>query len=337
MEIVRVSKENENLYSDFVAKHPKALFYYELRYRDLLKKLLNCGDEYYVLMDGDEVKAVLPMLYKEGIYGRIYNSLAYYGANGSILAENELFYDELLNAYNKVITKAAASTYIENPLDIHEKKPDFDYISERVCLFNEFNNVTDENTLMDQFEPVRRRNVRKAIKEDIIVEIDNSILAIEFLYDTHHENMNAIGGKIKSFDFFSTFSKYYKHGQDFNLYVAKYEGKYIGALLVFYFNDIVEYYTPVIVEEYRNKQPLALLIFQCMKDAISKNYLYFNWGGNGVGLNSVYDFKKKWGAMDYRYNYYVKINNQHILNANLKELQEDYDNFFVVPFDILKG
>ena len=189
---------------------------------------------------------------------------------------------------------------------------------------------------MNQFESVRRRNVRKAIKENIIVTIDNSDNAVDFLYRVHNENMSAIGAKVKSKVFFQSIKKYFIENKDFNIYIAKYNDEPIGALLVFYFNNIVEYYTPVIVEEFRNKQPLALLIKESMKDSINKEFSYFNWGGNGLGLSSVYDFKKKWGAEDYKYNYYIKVNNKKILYSNAEELSKYYDNFFVVPFDELK-
>jgi hypothetical protein len=334
--IVKLSKEFEEGYIEFINDHPKALFYYQLEYRDLLKKLLSCEDEYYILIDNDKIRAVLPILSKNGKFGKVYNSLAYYGANGSILAENEVYYNKLLEKYNELIKNVSVSTYIENPLDIHQQKPDHDFISERVCLFNELEDINSSVDLMNEFESVRRRNVRKAIKENITVEIDNSDVAVEFLSKIHSENMGAIGGKIKSITFFTSIKNYFIGSKDFDIYIAKYDGEFIGALLVFYFNNIVEYYTPVIKEEFRNKQPLALLIFETMKGAVDKGFLYFNWGGNGIGLNSVYDFKKKWGAKDYKYNYYVKLNNKEVLNATPEELQENYDNFFIVPFSELK-
>lgn len=336
MTIVKLTEKLELEYEAFIKKHPKALFYYQLNYRNLLKNLLGCEDEYYILRDNGQVKAVLPLLYKNGRYGKVYNSLAYYGSNGSILAENENYYNCLLEKYNEIIKKSSVATYIENPLDINKQKPDHDFISQRVCLLNKLENVNNSDDLMRKYESVRRRNIRKAIKENVIVEINNSDLAIEFLYNTHYENMSAIGGKVKSIDFFNSIKKYFKEGKDFNIYVAKYEGEMIGALLVLYFNNIVEYYTPVILPNFRNKQPLSLLIYESMKGAIDNKFLYYNWGGNGIGLNSVYDFKKKWGSLDYKYNYYIKVNNKGILFSTPEYLQEEYDNFFVIPFNELK-
>jgi len=107
IKILRLTSFYEEEYSAFVNNHPKALFYYQLKYRNLVKELLVCKDEYYILLDNNKIRAVLPMLYKDGEYGRVYNSLPYYGANGSILAENELYYNRLLAKYNEVIQKSA--------------------------------------------------------------------------------------------------------------------------------------------------------------------------------------------------------------------------------------
>ena len=335
MHIVKLNKDLEPEYERFVEKHAFSVFYYTLAYRDIIIKLLKCEDEYHVLIDKDEVRAILPILSKTGKFGKVFNSLPYYGAHGAILAENEYYYQALLKKYDELTKTVAASCYIENPLFRDALKPEHDYVSERVCLINTIKDLDSEELLMQSFESVRRRNVRKAIKENIQVRIDNSPDSLRFLYETHKINMEAIGGKVKEWDFFDSIDQFFTKNKDYNLYIAELNGKKIAALLLFYFNKSTEYYTPVIVEEYRNMQPLAIMVFRAMQDSVVRGFNYWNWGGNGIGLNSVYQFKKKWGAEDYLYNYYIKINNRAILDASPEELSGEYDNFFVVPFDKL--
>lgn len=336
MKIVLVTKENENLYSSFVSSHPKALLYYELRYKDLLKELLNCEDEYYMLIEEGVVKAILPMVYKDGKYGKVYNSLAYYGSNGSILAENETYYNKLLEKYNEVIKNSAAATYIENPLDIHEQKPDYDYKSKRICQVSTLDEDIDMNDLNKLFTSNKRNDIRKAIKNNIVVDIDNSKDAKEFLLATHIENMNAIGGMAKKEIFFKLLYDFYKEGQDYNIFIARKDNQPIAALLILYFNQITEYYTPVILNAYREYQPLAILIYEAMKYSVDKKRcLKWNWGGNGVSLDSVYKFKKRWSAEDYNYEYFIKINNQEFLNLNTTTILKAYEGFFTIPFSLI--
>lgn len=42
----------------------------------------------------------------------------------------------------------------------------------------------------------------------------------------------------------------------------------------------------------------------------------------------------KFGAVD---KYFIKINNENIYNSSKEELLNEYDNFYVIPFDKLKG
>jgi len=73
-----------------------------------------------------------------------------------------------------------------------------------------------------------------------------------------------------------------------------------------------------------------------MKDAIEKNYRYWNWGGTWKSQKGVYDFKKKWGASDKKYYYYSKIINPKILNQQAVSLLNRYPNFYTLPFEKLR-
>ena len=77
--------------------------------------------------------------------------------------------------------------------------------------------------------------------------------------------------------------------------IAEYENKVIAALLVFLYNQPAEYYTPVILNEYRPLQPMSGLIYQAMQEAITCGMKWWNWGGTWKSQDGVYRFKKSWG------------------------------------------
>jgi len=335
MKIIKLYDEYESQYTKFISHHKKGLFYYQLEYRNILKRLLSCNDEYYILIDEGEIKAILPLLWKDGIYGPVYNSLPYFGSNGSILSENTNYYNVLISKYNEVIKTSAISTYIENPLDIHEVKPDYDYVSQRFCQISHFKVDDDMDDLSKLFTSNKRNDVRKAIKSNIVVEIDNSNEAKDFLLTTHLENMKTIGGIPKSELLFNSLYETYVENQDYNIFIAKKDGKNISGLLVLYFNEITEYYTPVTVKEYREFQPLALVIYEAIRFSVRKGCTSWNWGGNGLSLDGVYKFKKRWGAEDYCYNYYIKLNNKKFLDLDIDAILNEYSGFFTIPFHLL--
>jgi len=74
-----------------------------------------------------------------------------------------------------------------------------------------------------------------------------------------------------------------------------------------------------------------------MCEANANGYKWWNWGGTWLTQDGVYRFKNKFGAVDKEYKYFIKINNRDIYNSSKEELLKEYDNFYVIPFDKLKG
>ena len=126
-----------------------------------------------------------------------------------------------------------------------------------------------EDELLTLFEDPRPRNIRRAVKEGIQVTSGNERISVEFLYQIHVDNMKAIGGLSKTWDFFEKLLSDMPRDL-WSVYVGSIEDQPIAALLLFYFNKTVEYFTPVIISEYRNTQALALVIYQAMIDAVSQ-------------------------------------------------------------------
>ena len=121
-----------------------------------------------------------------------------------------------------------------------------------------------------------------------------------------------------------------------SIYVGSKDGVPVSALLLFYFNGTVEYFTPVIKSEHRNTQALALVIFQAMKDAVkNRGCKNWNWGGTWLSQTGVYDFKKRWGTTDYPYYYYTKLFNEEVKSSS-KDTMQRLPGFFVLPFSELE-
>ena len=337
MEIEVLTPEKYNQYNKFLLKNPDSLFYHSLQYKDFLKELLDCQEEYLISVESNEIKGIFPLLYTESKYGKIYNSLPYYGSTGGIIADEMRTFKMLTSRYNDIIynDEIASSTVIANPLlEQDYSKIEYNLTDSRIGQFTNLELGKDfERNFFSQIDSSARRNIRKAINSGLTVEIDNN--QIEFLKETHKENMMAIGGKAKSDVFFDLINKYFIPGSDYNIYIVKKEGELISALLLFYFNKIVEYFVPVTRKKYRNFQPMSLIIFQAMQDAVKKGYRLWNWGGTWLTQDGVYKFKKKWGAIEKKYSYYVKINNKKIYELSKEDILKECNNFFVIPFQKL--
>ncbi|MEW6096962.1 MAG: peptidoglycan bridge formation glycyltransferase FemA/FemB family protein [bacterium] len=339
--MIKIEVLTENLFEDyknFLLNNTGALFYYSLNFKNFLVNLLNCKNDYIISIENGEIKGVLPLMFIDGEYGRVYNSLPFFGSNGGIISSSRESYDLLIKEYNSIITdtQVGASTIISNPLiECNYEDIKYDLTDIRIGMLTNLKfKQNHEEMILTEIDSTARRNINKAINSNIIVEIDNS--QIEFLKNLHQENMRAIGGREKDDRFFSLIHRHFEEEKDYNIYVAKKEGKMIAGLLLFYFNKTVEYFTPGIMKEFGSLQPLSLIIYKAMVDASKQGYYFWNWGGTWLTQEGVYRFKKKWATISREYLYYIKINNPKIYNASKEELLNEYKFFYVIPFTKLK-
>ena len=343
-----LTPEMESDYRLFTERNEQFLWYGSHNYKSFFEKYLSLRNEYIVVEQGQTIVGCLPLFFSSHFqYGTVINSLPFYGSNGAFLLDKKLTIDQknliaslLINKLKKLIKQEniAAVTLITSPLDnfsnnFLDRIFNADYKDFRHGQFTLLPKSKED--LLQIFCNPRPRNIRKAINSGIKIRKTNEKNDFDFLAKIHQQNMEKIGGKFKDRRFFDLVHKGFA-GKTYNLYVAELNGKPISALLLFYFNHTVEYFTPCTVIDYRNLQPSSLLIYEAMKASIDKGFRYWNWGGTWSTQTGVYDFKKKWGAINKQYYYHTKLYNEDLLLLTQKEIEQAFPYFYTVPFNKLK-
>ena len=327
---------------EYTTRNPNSLVYSSPRYLRLVADHLNASAGWYVAKRDGIVVGLLPFHVKEGPLGPAFNSLAYYGGNGGVIQDvfDETSRAALVDTFYLEAAKesACSATLITNPLkqdaDFYEESTGYTFRDERIGQITHFPRNGNLNSLMERFQTPRPRNIRRALKEGVKVVKGHDDRILDFLHSTHVENIHSIGGLAKHRSFFEAMQRMMRQ-EDWSVFIATLEGKPIAALLIFYFNKTVEYFTPVVVEQYRNTQALSLAIYEGMVDAMDLGYESWNWGGTWLSQKGVYDFKKRWGTSEYRYYYYTRLFNTALLNQQPSYLLEHYPGFFLAPFENL--
>ncbi len=345
--VIKVLNESlEKQYDDFLLKSSDSLFFASNKYRKLLKKFLNERDVYFLAInEKGEIKGALPAFLKQNNeLGNVLNSLPFYGSNGAIIEfeNNENVRLALVHEFHNFAkaNNCISSTLISSPLDaqeeFYEKNVAYTCKDSRIGQLTPLPQVSVDiySTVMKLIDSKMRNLIRKAQKLEIEVSSENGDQLFDFLIDTHKENLAAIGGLAKDEKFFRLIPEFFTCGSDYKIYYAKKDGQLIAALLVFYYNKTVEYYTPVIKAEFRNSQPMSLIIFEAMKEAVSNGYKWWNWGGTWATQGGVYHFKSQWGTEDKMYYYYTVVD-KTIFNKTKEQLLDAYPYFFVAPFNML--
>tara|TARA_Y100001980_G_C14556222_1_gene346968 strand:- start:3610 stop:4668 length:1059 start_codon:yes stop_codon:yes gene_type:complete len=334
-------EHNEDI-NKFIRLNSNSLIYNDYRYINLIAEHLSANFHWIVAKIGDDIAGALPFMSKQGPMGCVYNSMAYYGSNGGIIQIDdninvkEMLLDKFYELGEK--NKISCATIITNPLekdqDFYEKNINYDYKDVRIGQITNLTSLPNNDDFINFFENPRPRNIRRAIREGISIEKSREGWALDFLYKVHSIEMIAKGGLAKKKEFFNTLSNFLNDNQ-WNIYIGKLNEKPIAALLLLYNNETVEYFTPAIINDYRNTQASSLIIYNAMRDAIKNGFKNWNWGGTWISQDGVYNFKKKWNAQDFPYYYYVKLYNNDLLNKSNDYLKEKYYGFYTVPFSEL--
>ena len=333
-----LTEAEEPAYERYLRRHDGSLVYQSLKYKRFLKELLGCEEQYLVAREGGAIRGILPLMWAESSHGRVYNSLPYYGSHGGPLADCPRAAGALLRAYADIATAdgIASTTMIENPFGTGlPHLPPHTHVDFRLGQATSLASTSlDEDGVPAGAEPSARRNLRKARAEGIAVRIEPGRLAE--LRAIHEENMAALGGRAKSPRFFRLLVGCFQAGEDFDLYVAERRGAMVAGLLVLYFNRTVEYFMPAVRSDHRSSQPLALILAQAMQDATRRGFSRWNWGGTWPTQTGVFRFKRKWGAVSQRYDYYTLVGADSLLDLRPAELMAVCPHFYVAPIAALR-
>jgi len=311
-----------------VAAHPEGLVYYTPAFRRYLLAVAGGECRSRLAVEDGRVTGVLPLLALPGPYGVVLNSLPFFGSNGGILSITDAAQSALLAEYDRVAAEVAVATWISHPF-MDTVTPRHTLTDERIAQWTTLGGAA----LPAGIESSARRNIQKAKAEGVTVREDYA--ALPFLEATHRENMAAIGGRAKPASFFASL-QVMTAGRDWRLHVAERQGQPLAALLTFEAATTVEYVMPVVIESARTLQPTAAILAAAMTDAAARGFTRWNWGGTWLTQEGVYRFKKKWGADERRYRYYITLNDPALRTRTAADLAAAYPWYFTLPYASLQ-
>ena len=328
LQVVRWSAEHEAAIDAFVAGHPEGLIYYTSRYRRYLLEVAGGQCRSLVALDRATVVGVLPLMLKDGPFGPVLNSLPFFGSNGGVLAAGAEAESALIAGYDREAAAASVATWISHPF-MDTATPRHDLTDERIA---QWTMLPAGGGLPAGVEASARRNVQKAQAAGVTVREASD--ALPFLEATHRANLAAIGGRAKPAEFFSRL-RVMTYGRDWRLHAAEQNGSPLAALLTFEAARTVEYVMPVVVESARSLQPTSMILAVAMAEAARRGVTRWNWGGTWLTQEGVYRFKKKWGADERRYRYFIRLNDASLRRRSAAELSAAYPWYFTLPYDQL--
>jgi hypothetical protein len=338
MKVVDLAQVEVDVQERFLREFPEAMIYHSPKYRRLLLDVLGCQSHGVAVIDGNDLVGMVAVMEAYGPYGRVINSLPFYGSHGGLLARTETARCKLSNWY-RTLTESddvASATMIENPLarDSSVDNTPGDFTDYRIGQFTPLGSDKASSIgLMASLNSKTRNMVRKAISLGVTVETNAGELPE--LVQIHGENMRQLAARPKPDRFFELVPQLFQEDEEWQCWVGWMNDQVAAALLVLHFNGVSEYFTPVIREEFRSSQALSLVIFEAMRDSARRGMRWWNWGGTWPSQESVYRFKSRWGTVDYPYRYRTVVRNSVLRSLSPSELVAAYPHFYVLPFGML--
>jgi hypothetical protein len=317
------------------------LIYYTTQYVAFLTDLLSCTDESIRLQNSLSDDRI-PLLVKDGTFGKVANSLPFFGSHGGPVVSGES--DEnrlalLLELEGLIGLRAYSSvTVVENPfkpLSITEVNAlsflqVVDTRVSQITCWPENSEVT-EDSLMSIFHQKTRNAIRKGLlRVGEIKEKTRDAEVFEFVVREHISSIKSLGGQPKEKYVFESLRK--NLPDFFHIYAAySKENELVSALLTLEYEETIEYFTPVTTPEFRESQILSALIFSVMQEKFENGFRYWNWGGTWQSQEGVYRFKNRFGAQDFPYRYFHWCDDQ-ISSKSSSQLLDAYPYWYTRKF-----
>lgn len=342
--VAPLTTREEDAYRDFVLRQEHGLVYATLEYRDFLRAAVGGEPLYLVAREGEKIVGVLPSFrLNHPRYGTVVNSLPWYGSHGGCLVPGGAHEAEtraaLLREYRRAAASALAATLIVSPFEQREFET-YREALQPAAIDRRTGQLTRlpeagpglESRLEGILRQKTRNLARKSLRQGLLAAVEDDDDAWRFLHEVHVENIQAIGGRAKPWAHFEALKSALPRDWR-RLYVARFEGAPVAALLVLDYSTTTEYFTPVVRNEFRSRQALSFLIWHAMLGSVEKSMKWWNWGGTWLTQRSLHHFKAGWGAADFPYSYLIQASPESVarIGAERASILEAFPYYYIYP------
>lgn len=341
-------------YSSLVSNSGDSTFYHSLKYLKLLASFLEANPAIILCSkDGRLVGAMPTFIKRNRKFGTVLNSLPFYGSYGGVVARKDLETTEAGEVFTSVLSylvhelcreeDVTLATIITWPyareLARYRQVLTPQYQDQRTAQMVILPNRATEDQFLQTFESRCRRSIKKAVDSRLTVRVLDSFETsiVDQLYEIHVENMQKIEAPSKPKLFFQNVDRFFEIHKDYDVYVAEHDDEVAGALLIFYFGDVVEYFIPGVRVQLRDLNPMNLILLKAMTGATRRGMRIWNFGGTRKEMTGIHMFKAGFGARDYSYCCHTRALSDvsRLLELTPANMRETYEWFYVVPYNTL--
>jgi len=162
----------------------------------------------------------------------------------------------------------------------------------------------DEDNIYSGFSNSTKRNIKKATREGVKVNISNSLDSMKKYYHLHCLTRKRHGLPPQPFYFFEKILDHIISKDLGFIALADVENITIAGAVYFHFGEKALYKYGASDIRYQNLRPNNLVMWEAIKWYIRNNYTHFCFGRTDFDHEGLRRFKSGWGSTEKIYNYF---------------------------------
>lgn len=275
-------------WNDYLTRTPSANFYLRHEWGDVISSVFGHDVVRLVARTDGDVVGVLPLIrMKTRLFGHMMVSMPFLNFGGVASDSEEVAHFLLEEACR------TASAYGCDYMELRSRSP----MDKEPTSTHKVNMAVklpaDPEDLWSSFTSKHRTNIRRALKNEVSTEFGAEELIPEF-YRMMELSWRSLGTPLYSRRFFEkTFELLGPHCR---IYLARAEGRVIGAAFNGHFRDTVEGIWAAGDPGARDLQANYVLYWEMLRTASAEGYARYHLGRSTAG-SGAQRFKEKWGAV----------------------------------------
>jgi hypothetical protein len=161
-----------------------------------------------------------------------------------------------------------------------------------------------EEQIYSRLRDTTRRNIKKAVKEGVKVEISQSLDSAKEFYRLNCITRRNHGLPPQPYSFFK---KVYEHilANNFGFIVlASFEGKCVAGAIYFHLKEEAVYKYGASETDYQNLRANNLVMWEGIRECIRRGCAIISLGRTDLNHEGLLQFKRGWGTTELQMNYY---------------------------------
>jgi len=194
----------------------------------------------------------------------------------------------------------------------------------------------NEQEILSSFRGSTRRNIRKAIKEGVHLEICNSLESVRAFYRLNCATRKSHGLPPQPFYFFRKVFEHIISKKKGFVVLASYHKRNIASAIYFHFGKKAIYKYGASERSYQHLRANNLVMWEAMKWYAQNGFRRFSFGRTDPENKGLLQFKQGWGTNEETINYYRYDLTKDVFVEDSNRVKTSYDLLRKLPSPLLK-